>query len=1039
MGDVISTNLDEGKREMITARTSAVMAEFGTIHEQQYTVALFNSVRFEIEGGGNTQTQLLQRKDPLKNKSIFSGGLFQYLEESKKWRSRFLYVGDSYNIGLYESKAAHDRGLHPKGIINCAGYRALTSMEEYLELLNNSLPDTKAKAGNSPFLKCPTQFPLILWHPYARHHYFCVMTEKEQQKWHAVFQDCVRHTNNGLSEECKVSTPAFTDSLRLYRQAKGHYGTWDMMCGNPAQILSNLVMETLHPELRNMIVPRLKGKLQQRQKDWMLISDAVYRQVLAQTRTQHEAMVQVCEVERPHLDAALRTDMDQIITSKEHVSGKIRAFVLPRAEQLLRSSVQPYINSILEALMEPTSRGFSEVRDILFRELVEVSKNTMNDSSKEKLGEHMDRISMLAFHPVKMQSCYEKMERLNLEGLQQRFDVSSPSVFIQRAQILMRQQMDNAVHTFEQLLHQSLDGNSGEDTCKILQRCQDRVLKKYDYDSSTVRKKFFREALLQIIIPYMLKQLSPSCSPDLPKFKELIFEDFSRFILVESIFEEVVLQSVTKDILMAVKEAAVQRRHNLYRDSMALTNSDPNLHLLGENTIDWAGQFGDVKGEKQRGDGANRKRRQIVSMIHLEGMPPLPYESCQEVPGVDGIPEENEGQVEQDLTAEKLPNSMENKGQVEQILAAEKSSNSMEDNGKVGQDLAAEKPSNSMENKGQVEQVLAAENSSNSMEDNGKVGQDLAAEKPSNSMENKGQVEKVLAAEKSSNSMEDNGKVGQDLAAEKPSNSKENKGLVRQVLAVEKSSNSMENNGQVGQDFAAEKPSNSMENKGQVGQDLEAETPIKVVEHVPFKEEPGSPDSIDKIRHLINPVQEVVVPASLEVGSQVTNGILPLEEGDEVKHITTVTETVQRQSPTKKEGPSDDGHTLKTNLSEEQQSLSAIESAIQQIEIAVQEDPTEHLSEGAVDSDEEFTQTLINSSPRHHDDSGFQSPANENAEGEAQPIMEGLNAVDAEQVTLTLVEGVKTASIDLDVKASCDVSDAGKESKIKTTEDGCLQ
>lgn len=46
---------------------------------------------------------------------------------------------------------------------------------------------------------------------------------------------------------------------------------------------------------------------------------------------------------------------------------------------------------------------------------------------------------MLAFHPVKMQSCYEKMEMLNLEGLQQRFDISSPSVFIQRAQILMRQ------------------------------------------------------------------------------------------------------------------------------------------------------------------------------------------------------------------------------------------------------------------------------------------------------------------------------------------------------------------------------------------------------------------------------------------------------------------------------------------------------------------------------------------------------------------------------------------------------------------------
>uniref|UniRef100_A0A8C1HAR7 Niban apoptosis regulator 2a n=1 Tax=Cyprinus carpio carpio TaxID=630221 RepID=A0A8C1HAR7_CYPCA len=783
-----------------TFRHTHADMEFGRFYEQQYAVALFNSVRYEIEGGGNTQTQLLHRKDPLKNKSIFSGGLFQYLEESKKWRSRFLYVGDSYNISLYESKAVR--------VINCAGYRALTSMEEYLGLLNNSLSDTKAKAASAPFLKCPSQFPLILWHPYARHHYFCVMTEKEQKKWHAIFQDCVRHSNNGLSEECKVATPAFTDALRLYRQAKGHYGTWDMMCGNQAQILANLVMETLHPELKNLIVPRLKGKLQQRQRDWMLISDAVYRQVLSQTKTQHEALAQVCEVERPRLDSALRTDMDQIVTSKEHVSGKIRAFVLPRVEQLVRSKVQPYIHSILEALMEPTSRGFSEVRDILFRELVEVSKNTMNDSSSEKVGEHMDKISMLAFHPVKMQSCYEKMEALNLEGLQQRCDVSSPSVFIQRAQILMRQQMDNAVHTFEQLVHQSLDGHSGEDFCKTIQRCQDRVLKKYDYDSSTVRKKFFREALLQIIIPYMLKQLSPSCSPELPKYKELIFEDFSRFILVENIFEEVVLQSVSKDIMMAVKEAVVQRRHNLYRDSMVLTNSDPNLHLLGEDTIDWAGQIRGVKGERQGGEVANRKR-----------------------------------QTEQDLETEK-------------------------------------------------------------------------------------------------------------------------------------------------------------------------------------PKEPGSPDSISEIRDLINPVLEVIE----KDGSQQTNGMLPLEEGDEVKLITTVTEFVPRESPIKVDEELDTAQIKQS--SEEERCVSAIESAIQQIEIAIQEDPIENLSEGAIDSDGEFAQTSTNSSPFHHDDSGFQSPANENVEEvEPQPITD--EVVDTDQVMLTLVEGVKS-SIDLDAKAPCDASEKKSEVEIES-------
>ena len=56
---------------------------------------------------------------------------------------------------------------------------------------------TTSKSGSAPILKCPTQFPLILWHPSARHYYFCMMTEAEQDKWHAVLQDCIRHCNNG--------------------------------------------------------------------------------------------------------------------------------------------------------------------------------------------------------------------------------------------------------------------------------------------------------------------------------------------------------------------------------------------------------------------------------------------------------------------------------------------------------------------------------------------------------------------------------------------------------------------------------------------------------------------------------------------------------------------------------------------------------------------------------------------------------------------------------------------------------------------------
>ena len=46
----------------------------------------------------------------------------------------------------------------------------------------------------------------------------------------------VHVSSPGLSEECKVQTPAFTDAVRLYRQTHSQYGTWDMMCGAPPQV-----------------------------------------------------------------------------------------------------------------------------------------------------------------------------------------------------------------------------------------------------------------------------------------------------------------------------------------------------------------------------------------------------------------------------------------------------------------------------------------------------------------------------------------------------------------------------------------------------------------------------------------------------------------------------------------------------------------------------------------------------------------------------------------------------------------------------------
>lgn len=63
------------------------------------------------------------------------------------------------------------------------------------------------------------------------------------------------------------------------------------------------------------------------------------------------------------------------------------AFVLPKAEVCVRNHVQPYISSILEALMTPTSQGFAEVREVFFKEVTDMNMNIVNEGGLEKLVE----------------------------------------------------------------------------------------------------------------------------------------------------------------------------------------------------------------------------------------------------------------------------------------------------------------------------------------------------------------------------------------------------------------------------------------------------------------------------------------------------------------------------------------------------------------------------------------------------------------------------------------------------------------------------
>ena len=109
-------------------------------------------------------------------------------------------------------------------------------------------------------------------------------------------------------------------------------------------------------------------------------------------------------------------------------------------------------------------------------------------------------------------SCYQKIGSLQekLQHLQDRFSFSNIPVVIHSAQIDLQRLMENAAYTFEQLLHKAVQDNP-DNAGSALEKAKHRVLKQYDYDSSSVRKRIFQEALVSITLPFIKKNLAPTC------------------------------------------------------------------------------------------------------------------------------------------------------------------------------------------------------------------------------------------------------------------------------------------------------------------------------------------------------------------------------------------------------------------------------------------------------------------------------------------------------------------------------------------------
>ncbi|XP_070816253.1 protein Niban 1a [Chaetodon trifascialis] len=577
MGISASSLLDETKSNYIKGQAEAELKDFSPYYRKQFSVARFSQVEDDLEQHKEKITQLLrQREAPEEAEVLYEEGVL-FFDETRKWRDRYVVVRANYCLECHDGLETFVKGIPPRQKLLPTGGSVLTTEEKYMAMVDKCFPDdTSVKEDFAPPLAgMPGQFPVYLRLPYRRDSYFCFRQQAKQEAFLSILSDCIRHQNQDFLKKKTCEVQAFLKAIQLYRQDRDKYEVWDMLIGSDVRVMANLVMEELLPSLEKDMLPRLKAKKTEKKRVWFATVEAAYILVQEHLLDGLSALKEECRTSARQQEVLIHSDMDQILDSRRQLEERVRAKVLEPAEKLCSESVQPYLGSVLEELMEPISSGFLEGRQLSETMMDQICQDDVLQRDNEQL-----RKALADMAKPKLLSCYQKISSLQekLQHLQERFGFSNITGVIHSAQIDLQQLMENAACTFEQLLFKAIQDNP-DNASSAIEKAKHRVLKQYDYDSSTVRKKISREALVSITLPFIKKSLAPSCKAELQGLEQFIDADHSDFLHVENVYESILLQTLDKEVNKVVKEAASLKKYNLFTDSGDLLSQSSRSSL----------------------------------------------------------------------------------------------------------------------------------------------------------------------------------------------------------------------------------------------------------------------------------------------------------------------------------------------------------------------------------------------------------------------------------------------------------------------------
>ncbi|XP_006876386.1 PREDICTED: niban-like protein 2 [Chrysochloris asiatica] len=545
MGGRPSSPLDKRQQQHLKDQVDALLKNFLPSYRRQLAASVLRQISRELGPQEPAGCQLMRSKK-LPRVREHRGPLTQLRGHPPRWQPTFCVLRGDGRLEWFNRREEYENGGKPLGSTTLTGYVVLTSQQEYLRLLDTLCPDSSeghAQEEPDPLQDMPESFPLFLQHPYRRHLCFSTATAEMQRAWKLALQGGIRLRGTVLQRSSAPAARAFLDAVRMYRQHQGHFGDDDVTLGSDAEVLTAVLMQELLPALCSQTAPSLRGTGRARAWVWTELLDAVHAAVLAGVSAELRAFQPEKDKLLATLERTIRPDVDQTLRLRAQVAGKMRAKIQGPLESCLRREVGAQLAWVTQSLQSTVGATLAAVRTLLAQSIDRLFRHLRGNPSGARLRREVYSFGEMPWDLELMQMCYREAEQ-NKERLGQLvkpFGFLGTQSLVFRVQDLAQQLMADATATFLQLADQCLTvALDCQQAVQQLEKVKGRVLKKFQYDGDAMQRRFIRECLVRVFLPFVLGQLEPRCKRELPEDQGDILVGCGQALTVDGIYEDVV-------------------------------------------------------------------------------------------------------------------------------------------------------------------------------------------------------------------------------------------------------------------------------------------------------------------------------------------------------------------------------------------------------------------------------------------------------------------------------------------------------------------